>query len=99
MISGGFINDRLGPRGVLLVGGSMFGVGMMLTGLATSVGGLIVTYGLVLGLGLGMAYGATISNSVKFFPDKKDRIENYLRENKVDFSVYPDVAKLMEGLK
>ena len=71
MISGGFINDRLGPRGVLLVGGSMFGAGMMLTGLATSVGGLIVTYGLVLGLGLGMAYGATISNSVKFFPDKK----------------------------
>ena len=71
MISGGFINDRLGPRGVLLVGGSMFGVGMMLTGLASSVGGLIVTYGLVLGLGLGMAYGATISNSVKFFPDKK----------------------------
>ena len=71
MISGGFINDRLGPRGVLLVGGGMFGVGMMLTGLATSVGGLIVTYGLVLGLGLGMAYGATISNSVKFFPDKK----------------------------
>lgn len=71
MISGGFINDRLGPRGVLLVGGGMFGVGMMLSGLATSVGGLIVTYGLVLGLGLGMAYGATISNSVKFFPDKK----------------------------
>ena len=49
----------------------MFGVGMILTGFATSVGGLIVTYGLVLGLGLGMAYGATISNSVKFFPDKK----------------------------
>ena len=71
MISGGFVNDKLGPKGVLLVGGGMFGIGMMLTGLATSVGGLIVTYGLVLGLGLGMAYGATISNSVKFFPDKK----------------------------
>ena len=74
MISGGFVNDKLGPRGVLLVGGGMFGVGMMLTGVATSVGGLIVTYGLVLGLGLGMAYGATISNCVKFFPDKKGLI-------------------------
>ena len=71
MISGGFVNDKLGPKGVLLVGSSMFGIGMILTGFATSVGGLIVTYGLVLGLGLGMAYGATISNSVKFFPDKK----------------------------
>lgn len=74
MISGGFVNDKLGPRGVLLLGGGMFGVGMILTGLATSVSGLIVTYGLVLGLGLGMAYGASISNCVKFFPDKKGLI-------------------------
>ena len=71
MISGGFINDKLGPKWVILTGGAMFGVGMILTGLATSVTGLIVAYGLVLGLGLGMAYGATINNSVKFFPDKK----------------------------
>ena len=71
MISGGFINDKLGPKWVILVGGGMFGLGMILSGLATSLTGLIVSYGLVLGLGLGMAYGATISNSVKFFPDKK----------------------------
>ena len=71
MISGGFINDRFGPRRVILVGGAMFGIGMILSGLAKSVGGLIVSYGLVLGLGLGMAYGATISNCVKFFPDKR----------------------------
>ena len=71
MISGGFINDKFGPRRVILVGGAMFGLGMILSGLARSVGGLIVSYGLVLGLGLGMAYGATISNCVKFFPDKR----------------------------
>ena len=71
MISGGFINDRFGPRRVILVGGAMFGIGMILTGLARSLGGLIVSYGLVLGLGLGMAYGCTISNCVKFFPDRR----------------------------
>ncbi len=71
MISGGFINDKFGPRRVILVGGAMFGLGMILSGFARSVGGLIVSYGLVLGLGLGMAYGATISNCVKFFPDKR----------------------------
>ena len=47
----------------------------------------------------GRVYVPTKKLLCKFFPDKKDRIENYLRENKVDFSVYPDVAKLMEGLK
>ena len=71
MISGGFINDKFGPRRVILAGGAMFGIGMILSGFAKSLGGLIVSYGLVLGLGLGMAYGATISNCVKFFPDKR----------------------------
>ena len=71
MISGGFINDRMGPKWVILTGGAMFGIGMILTGLVTSLPMIIVTYGLVLGLGLGMAYGCTINNTVKFFPDKR----------------------------
>lgn len=71
MICGGYINDKLGPKWVILTGGVMFGVGMILTGLAQSLTMMIVSYGLVLGLGLGMAYGCTISNCVKFFPDKK----------------------------
>lgn len=70
MISGGMINDRLGPRWILLVGGLMFGGGMIASGFARSVGALIVTYGLGVGLGLGMVYGVTVSNAVKFFPDK-----------------------------
>ena len=71
MISGGYVNDKLGPKWVLIVGGGLFGLGMICTGLATSLPMLIVTYGLMVGLGLGMAYGCTINNSVKFFPDKK----------------------------
>lgn len=71
MISGGKINDLLGPKAVILVGGLMFGGGMFLSGFATSVNYLIVTYSLLLGLGLGMVYGATISTAVKFFPDRR----------------------------
>jgi len=70
MISGGFINDKLGPKGILLVGGLLFGAGMICSGFAKSVGMLIVTYGLGVGLGVGMIYGVTVSNTVKFFPDK-----------------------------
>lgn len=33
-------------------------------------GRLVVGYGLFSGLAMGLAYGCTISNSVKFFPDK-----------------------------
>ena len=53
MISGGWFNDKFGPKKVILVGGIMWGLGMFLSGFATSVGFLIVTYGLVGGLGLG----------------------------------------------
>ncbi|MFK4343110.1 MULTISPECIES: OFA family MFS transporter [unclassified Paenibacillus] len=71
MISGGWINDRFGPKKVIFVGGLLFGGGMILSGFATSVGYLVLAYGIILGLGTGMVYGCTISNSIKFFPDKR----------------------------
>lgn len=71
MISGGRINDKLGPRWVVFIGGLMFGGGMLLSGFTTSVGMLIFTYGILCGLGMGMVYGCTIGNSVKLFPDKR----------------------------
>ncbi|CUQ18029.1 L-lactate MFS transporter [Clostridium baratii] len=74
MISGGWFNDHLGPKKVIALGGIMFGGGMILSGFATSVNFLIVSYGLVTGLGLGMAYGSTISTCVKYFPDKRGLI-------------------------
>ena len=67
MISGGWVNDRLGPKKVIALGGIMFGGGMIASGFATSIQYLIVTYGVIAGLGLGMAYGCTISTSVKYF--------------------------------
>ncbi|WP_031556508.1 OFA family MFS transporter [Lachnospira multipara] len=74
MITGGWFNDHMGPKRVILVGGIMWGLGMFLSGFATSVGFLIVTYGIIGGLGLGMAYGSTVSTCVKFFPDKRGLI-------------------------
>lgn len=74
MISGGWFNDRIGPKKVIALGGIMFGGGMILSGFATSVTFLILSYGIIAGLGLGMAYGSTISTSVKYFPDKRGLI-------------------------
>ncbi len=74
MIGGGFINDSLGPRWGILIGGVLFGGGMLLSGFADSLGLLMITYGLCCGLGMGFVYTCTISNSVKFFPDKRGLI-------------------------
>ena len=51
MITGGWFNDKFGPKKVILAGGLMVGVGMIASGFATSVGMLVVTYGLIFGLG------------------------------------------------
>lgn len=71
MISGGRINDTFGPKKVIFVGGLLFGGGMILSGFATGLGMLVFAYGIVTGLGIGMVYGCTINNSIKFFPDKR----------------------------
>ncbi len=70
LIAGGFINQKLGPRWVIFAGGVLFGLGFIVCGCATSVAMLILGYGILSGLAMGLAYGCTISNSVKFFPDK-----------------------------
>ena len=74
MIIGGLMNDRHGPRWVMFTGGIMFGVGMFASGLAQNVTHLILSYGLCLGLGMSLVYGCTISNTIKFFPDKRGMV-------------------------
>ncbi len=70
MIGGGFLNQKIGPKWVIFWGGVLFGLGFVICGFATGTAALVVGYGLVSGLAMGLAYGCTISNSVKFFPDK-----------------------------
>jgi MFS family permease len=74
MIIGGILNDKYGPRWVMLTGGVMFGAGMFLSGLAQSVTHLILSYGICLGLGMSLVYGCTISNTIKFFPDRRGMV-------------------------
>lgn len=74
MISGGAINDRLGPKWVLFLGGILFGGGFLLSGFAGNVGTLIVGFGLGGGLAMGLIYGSLVSNAVKLFPDKRGMI-------------------------
>lgn len=71
MIAGGWVNDLFGPKFVIMAGGILFGGGMILSGYAQSVNFLVFSFGILSGLGLGMAYGSVISTAVKLFPDKR----------------------------
>lgn len=71
MITGGWLVRTIGPRYVILIGGILFGLGMVISGFARNVTVLTLGFGLCCGLAMGMAYGCSVSNCVKFFPDKK----------------------------
>ncbi|MTV82665.1 L-lactate MFS transporter [Secundilactobacillus folii] len=71
MILGGYFTDKGWAKWSITIGGLMFGLGFFLSGLATSTGMLYLTYGLLAGLGQGLAYSGCLSNTIKLFPDKK----------------------------
>jgi MFS transporter, OFA family, oxalate/formate antiporter len=71
-IIGGLWQDRRGARLVASAGGFLVGIGFLVAAwIGDSVGGLILAYGLIAGLGGGFAYVTPIANLVKWFPDKR----------------------------
>jgi len=76
-IIGGRIQDRRGPRPVALVGVVLYSAGIMLASLVSSrdqLWLLVLTYGVMGGIGLGLAYITPIAMLVKWFPDKRGLI-------------------------
>lgn len=93
---GGYLHDRFGPRTMIFVGGIIFGAAMILSSFATSLGMLIVTYGFGIGIGNAFIYICTLSNSVKFFPDKRGLVGGIITAT-YGFSsvILPPVAMLL----
>ncbi len=72
MIVAGRIQDKIGPRKVAIAGGIMLALGAALTGVVgNSVIGVVLTYGVLGGLGVGFAYVTPVATLVKWFPDKR----------------------------
>jgi MFS transporter, OFA family, oxalate/formate antiporter len=74
---GGRIQDRKGPRTVAIVGGVLYGLGVLLAGFADSSDKLwllVLGYGVIAGFGLGFAYIVPIAMLLKWFPDKRGLI-------------------------
>jgi len=75
MFFGGRVLDRLGPRKLGIVGGILVGLGWLLAGVLPnvwpSIWAVVLTYGVIGGAGVGLAYGGPIAVAARWFPDKK----------------------------
>lgn len=67
----GFYIPRIGTCVTTAIGGIFVGLGYVLSSLATQVGTLIFTYGMVAGIGVGIAYGVPMVVISRWFPDKR----------------------------
>ncbi|MDD4226042.1 MAG: OFA family MFS transporter [Mariniphaga sp.] len=75
MIFAGRAQDLFGPRIIVFIGGLIFGTGLILSGFATSPVVMILTFGVMGGVGIGVGYSATTPCAIKWFdPSRKGLI-------------------------
>jgi OFA family oxalate/formate antiporter-like MFS transporter len=67
MIPGGRLQDRYGPRLGAILGGLSLAAGCVIAGVMKSYLGLIVGFGLMGGIGMGLGYAAATPAAVKWF--------------------------------
>jgi MFS transporter, OFA family, oxalate/formate antiporter len=67
MVPAGRIQDRSGPKRVLLLAAILTGAGLMLSGAFLTVLGLSFFYGVVFGAAIGFGYASTTPAAIKWF--------------------------------
>lgn len=70
-ILAGRIQDLRGPRICAAIGGTLVGVGFVLSSFTTSLLYLYVIFGVIVGLGNGFGYATPVPVASKWFPDKR----------------------------
>ena len=71
---GGTLVDKKGPKFVATIGGILFGIGTLISGLADQLGSiwlLYIGFGFIAGLGNGFGYITPIATLIRWFPDKR----------------------------
>ena len=67
----GTFSHRVPPWSIIYFGSILFSVGWILSGFARSVTMLQLCFGLISGIGSGAMYNFTITNALKWFPDRR----------------------------
>ena len=63
--------DKYGPKIMTILGGIFIGIAWFLSAFTPNIILLTLTYGVIGGVGVGIAYGAPMAVAAKWFPDKK----------------------------
>jgi len=74
---GGILVDKKGPKFVAILGAILYGIGVLLGGVALHTGNfwlLLFGYGVIGGMGNGFAYVVPIATLIRWFPDKRGLI-------------------------
>lgn len=71
MVIGGLIEAKIGARNCCLVGGSVLIAGTLLSSVATSLNTLLLTDGIMFGIGMGICYSAPIACASRWLPGRK----------------------------
>ena len=76
MIFAGRWQDKIGPRYVAMLGGIIFGLGWLLSSFVHTYVPMVITFGLIGGMGIGLGYSATTPPSIKWFPPAQERLDH-----------------------
>lgn len=71
MIFAGRLQDKVGPRFVAMSGGIILGLGLMASSLVSTPTAMLLTFGIIGGIGIGLGYSATTPPAIKWFPAKR----------------------------
>ncbi len=74
MIFSGQLQHKIGPMKVGIIGGIIVSGALLLSSFMTTFVGMLFTYGMMFGIGIGFAYVCPIAAAAKWFPDKKGLI-------------------------
>jgi OFA family oxalate/formate antiporter-like MFS transporter len=71
MIFAGRAQDKYGPRVIALLGGILFGAGLIASGFTHNPVVMVITFGVIGGIGIGLGYSATTPCAIKWFDSSK----------------------------
>lgn len=79
LLIAGILQDRMGPRKILILGTTLTGLGMIASGFASSVLMLNITFGVITGAGIGFGYACLSPSAMKWFhPSKKGMVNGLI---------------------
>ncbi|PRR82456.1 L-lactate MFS transporter [Clostridium vincentii] len=77
LVTGKYL-DKYSPRLIISLGAILVSVGWILSAYASNIYFLTISYGVIMGAGVGIAYGVPMTVVAKWFPEKKGLVVGFV---------------------